>query len=131
MRSVLMPCPMAILPISRVFARAINGVPPQYPPSTDVAELERAGASREPCLPEHTHVLPFLISLTRLGDPGAIKWATRLFRDSAEAADAKNKLLLEIATAIYRVNPEIFGRLEMEPDVSFLSGGPLFRDPKK
>jgi len=115
----------------RVFARAINGVPPQYPPSTDVAELERAGASREPCLPEHTHVLPFLISLTRLGDPGAIKWATRLFRDSAEAADAKNKLLLEIATAIYRVNPEIFGRLEMEPDVSFLSGGPLFRDPKK
>lgn len=114
----------------RVFARAINGVPPQYPPSTDVAELERAGAHREPCLPEHTHVLPFLISLTRVGDPTAIKRASRLFRDSKDVAEAKGKLLLAIATAIYSVNPDIFSQLEMDPDVSFLSGGPLFRAPK-
>ncbi len=113
----------------RVFARAINGVPPRFPPSTDVAELERAGAAHEPCLPEHTHVLPFLVSLTRLGDPAAIKWASRLFRDSKDAAGAKGQLLLQIATEIFRVHPAIFSQLEMEPEVSFLSGGPLFRDP--
>jgi hypothetical protein len=107
----------------RVFARAIYGVPPQFPPSTDVKELEKAGASHEPCLPEHTHVLPFLVSLTRFGDPGAIKWASRLFRDSKDAAEAKGKLLLQVATEIYGVQPEIFSQLEMEPDVYFLSGG--------
>jgi hypothetical protein len=115
----------------RVFARAINGVPPQFPPTTDVAELERAGAAHEPCLPEHTHVLPFLVSLTRMGDPGAIKWASRLFRDSKDAAEPKGKLLLQIATEIFGVNPTIFGKLEMDPEVSFLSGGPLFREAKK
>jgi hypothetical protein len=86
-------------------------------------ELERAGASAAPCLPEHTHVLPFLISLTRFDDPGAIKWASRLFRDSKDAADAKAKLLLEIATQIYRVQPEIFRNIEMDPEVYFMSGG--------
>ena len=115
----------------RVFARAIHGVPPQFPPSTDVAEQEKAGKSREPCLPEHTHVLPFLISLTRFGDPDAIKWASRLFRDSKDAAEAKGKLLLEIATQIYGVQPEIFGRMEMDPDVYFLSGGAYLQTAKK
>jgi hypothetical protein len=108
---------------TRVFARGIYGVPAQYPPTTDMAELQRAGAQHEPSLPEHTHVLPFLISLTRFGDPDAIRWASRLFRDSQEAADAKGKLLLQIATEIYGVQPEIFGRLEMDPDIYFLSGG--------
>ncbi|MDB6167178.1 MAG: hypothetical protein JWM88_42 [Verrucomicrobia bacterium] len=107
----------------RVFARAIYGVPPHFPPSTDVRELERAGAAHDPCLPEHAHVLPFLVSLTRFDDPGAIKWASRLFRDSKDAAEAKGKLLLQIATQIYGINPEIFGQLEMDPDAYFLSGG--------
>jgi hypothetical protein len=115
----------------RVFARAINGVLPQFPATTEVAELEKAGSAREPCLPEHTHVLPFLISMTRMGDPAPIKWASRLFRDSKDAAEAKGKLLLQVATSIYSVNPEIFGQLEMDPDVSFLSGGPHFNEAKK
>lgn len=115
----------------RVFARAINGVPPQYPPATDVAELERAGASREPCLPGHIHVLPFLISLTRMGDDSAIKHASRLFRDNKDVAEAKSQLLIQVATAVFGVNPTIFSNLEIEPDVSFFSGGPLFRDAKK
>lgn len=115
---------------ARIFARAIYGVPPQYPPCTNVEELERAGAGREPCLPEHTHVLPFLVSLTRMGDPSAIKWASRLFRDSKDAADAKQTLLLQVATEIFGVNPAIFSNLEMDPDVTFLSGNPLFRAQK-
>lgn len=114
----------------RVFARAINGVPAQFPPSTDVAELEKAGASREPCLPEHTHVLPFLVSLTRMGDPTAIKWASRLFRDSKDAAARKAQLLIQVATEVFGVSPAIFSDLEMDPDVTFLSGVPRFRPPK-
>ena len=114
----------------RVFARAIFGVPPQYPPSTDVAELEKAGAYHEPCLPEHTHVLPFLVSMTRMGDTAAIKWATQLFRENKETAEAKTLLLTAVATEIFNINPQIFGQLEIYPDVLFFSGSTLPGGPK-
>jgi hypothetical protein len=113
---------------ARVFARAINGVPPEYPPETDVHALEKAGAEHEPCRPGRKHVLPFLISLTRVGDVEAIQWASRLFRHSDEAAAAKDKLLVDIATEINSINPDLFGEIEMYSDVVFLSGAPVMEN---
>ncbi|MSU69574.1 MAG: hypothetical protein EXS39_02120 [Opitutaceae bacterium] len=97
----------------RVFARAINGVPPDYPPTTNVRELEKAGAEHEPCRPGQKHCLPFLISISRMKDVAAIKWASRLFRPSAEVAAAKEKMLADVAKQIYAIEPALFGGLQM------------------
>lgn len=115
----------------RVFARAIYGVPPLHPPSTDAQELEKVGAAQEPCRPGHKHILPFLVSVSQWGETDAIKSTDRLFRNSKEAAEAKTKLLTEIATEIYSINPDLFGQLEMHPEVVFLSGGsPILAEKK-
>jgi hypothetical protein len=105
----------------RVFARAINGVPPEFPPSTDVHELEKAGSEHELGRSGQKHCLPFLISIMRVGDVGSIKWASRLFRASEEVAAAKEKMLTDVAKQIYAIEPSLFGELQMYADVVFLS----------